>query len=50
MTYQKYRAKKTEVNGIVFDMDTSKNLERNILDFSPEKRVFHFPTWIPLGS
>ena len=39
-----------KMNGIVFDMDTSKNLERNILDFMPEKRVFHFPTWIPLGS
>ena len=39
-----------KINGIVFDMDTSKNLERNIMDFMPEKRVFHFPTWIPLGS
>lgn len=39
-----------KINGIVFDMDTSKNLERNILDFRPDKRVFNFPTWIPLGS
>lgn len=39
-----------KINNAVFDMDTSKNLEHNILAFRPDKREFNFPTWIPLGS
>lgn len=39
-----------KINSILFDQDTSKNLEKNLLAFKPEKREFNFPTWIPLGK
>ena len=36
-----------KINGILFDQDTSKNLEKNILSVKTDKRVFSFPSWLP---
>ena len=36
-----------KINSVLFDADTSKNLEKNIRSMKSDKRVFNFPTWIP---
>lgn len=36
-----------KINNTIFDMDTSKNLEKNIQTFKIDKRIFNFPNWIP---
>ena len=36
-----------KINKVLFDMDTSKNFEKNILSVNPEQRVFSFPAWLP---
>ena len=39
-----------KINSVLFDMDTSKNFEKNILAVRPDKRIFNFPAWIPEGT
>ncbi len=36
-----------KINSVLFDVDSSKNFEKNIMLMNSDKRVFNFPTWIP---